>query len=500
MSSRLLALDIKKDLLTAISFTADAKTMQVTGHAVVTVDARSLEKALAELSQKIDLQDAPCHIALEADSFFFRNLLLPFTDTKTIHKILPLELGENAPVKIDSLLIDSMITREDKQKSQVIAAMIDRELLAARLASLQTVGLDPETVTISGIPTALRLVHTPELPADFLLLDIDLQRATFILVRSGHISLIRSLVFDPGLKSGFHIDQDSNTIKAFRPEYINDTLHALCTTIQQTLQSVFQTHTLAVYLSGPVGSLEETAGRIQTGLGDLCRNCIRVESDPLLQLVPQFVPPIDEKWPSGLMEDSVNLGWQITKGWKSFNFRKEAFATRKSFTDKKTLTRAIALPLISAALLSIIYLWVDYTQLLKKQDNLNTQIHAVFTETLPEITRIVDPIQQLQIKIREVRQTSMGKENRPPSVTILDILAETSANIPVSLDVRLERFVVDDSGLRLRGTTDTFNSVDAIKQGLEKSPSFSSVEISAANLDPKISKIRFEMKLTMKDT
>ncbi len=498
MSSKFLALDIKSDLISAIVFTVEAKAMQIAGHAVVSVADRPMEEVLTELSKKIDCHEASCHIALAADSFFYRNLSLPFTDRKTIDKILPLELNENAPVKIEQLLIDSMISQEDKHKSQVIAAMIDRELLANQLASLQTLGIDPQTVTISGIPTTLRLVHTPELPADFLLLNISLQRATLILVRSGQITLIRPLVFDPGLQSGFHADQDSNTLKVFRPENIDGTFHALCTAIQQTLQSVFQIQELTVYLSGPVGCMEGTTDRIQAGLGSLCRSCTRADGDPSLQFVTQFVHPVDKKWQPNIMEDSVNLGWQIIKGWKGFNFRKEAFATKKSFTDNRTLTIAIALPLISAVLFSIIYLWVDYTKLLKEQNSLNTQIRAVFTETLPEVTRVVDPIQQLQVKIRETRESSMDKDGTLPTITMLDILAEVSANIPESIDIRLARFVVDDNGLRLRGTTDTFNTVDAIKKGLEQSPAFNNVEISSASLDPKSSKIRFELKLTMK--
>jgi type II secretory pathway component PulL len=498
MSSKFLAIDIKSDLITAIAFTVEAKAMQIEGYAVVSVADRPQEEVLTELSRKIDFHETSCHIALAADSFFYRNLSLPFTDRKTIDKILPLELEENAPVKIERLLIDSMIALEDKQKSQVIAAMIDRELLATQLATLQALGFDPQTVTISGIPTTLRLIHTPELPTDFLLLNISLQRATFILVRSGQITLIRPLVFDPGLQSGFHIDPDTNTLKVFRPENSDETFHALCISIQQTLQSVFQTQEFTVYLSGPVGCMEGTTDRIQAGLGSLCRNCTLADADPARQFVPQFVPPVDKNWLPDIMEDSVNLGWQIIKNWKGFNFRKEAFATKKSFTNNRTLTIAIALPLISAALFSIIYLWVDYTKLLKELNNLNTQIRAVFTETLPEVTRIVDPIQQLEVKIRETRQTSMDKDGTLPTITMIDILAEISANIPASLDIRLARFVVDDNGLRLKGTTDTFNTVDAIKKGLEQSPAFSNVEISSASLDPKSSKIRFELKLTMR--
>ena len=495
MSNKFLAIDMKSDLITAIVFTVEAKAMQIVGHAVVSAAGRPMAEVLTELGRKIDFHDTSCHIALEADSFFYRNLSLPFTDRKTIDKILPLELEENAPVKIERLLIDSLISREDNQKSQVIAAMIDREFLATRLASLQSLGLDPQTVTISGVPTTLRLVHTPDHPADFLLLHIDPQRATLILVRSGQIALIRPLVFDPGLASGFEVDQESQTIKIFRPENIDATFHALCTAIQQTLQSVFHAQELAVYLSGSVGSLEGTAERIQAGLGDdLCRSCTLADDDPSWQTVP----PLEGKCLPGIMEDSVNLGWQIIKSWKGFNFRKEAFATRKSFTDIKSLTRVIVLSLISAALFSIIYLWVDYTRLLKEENSLNAQIHAIFTETLPEITRIVDPIQQLQVKIRETRESSTDKDGTLPAITILDILTEISADIPASLDVLLTRFVVDDNGLRLKGTTDTFNSVDAIKKGLEQSSAFSSVEISTANLDPKSSKIRFELKLTMR--
>jgi type II secretion system protein L len=498
MSSKLLVIDLKNEVLTAIVFTADAKAMQIVGYAVVVVGARPLDEALTELSQKVDFQDASCHVAFEAESFFYRNLSLPFTDSKTISKILPLELEENTSVKIDRLLIDAMIARGDTHKSQVIAAMIDRDLLASRLATLQALGIDPQTVTISGISTALQCLHTPGLPADFILLNINLQGATLILVRGGQITLIRPLIFDPGLQSGFQFDPESNTITVLRPENSDRSFQALGAAVQQTLQSVFLNQGLAVYLSGPVGSLEGTAERIQAGLGTLCQSCIRAESDPVWQLGLHFVPAVDEHWHPGIMADAVSLGWQILKNWKSFNFRKEAFATKRSFTTNKILILATVLPLVSIALLSMLYLWYDYTKLLKQQNELTTQIQAIFKETLPEVTRIVDPIQQLQVKIRETNQSSTDNNGALPAIAILDILAEISANIPEALDVRLSRFVVDDTGLRLKGTTDTFNTVDAIKKGLEQSPAFSNVEISAANLDPKSSKIRFELKLTMK--
>jgi general secretion pathway protein L len=498
MSNKLLVIDIKNDVLAAIVFTADAKAMEIVGYGVVAVNGRPLEEALTDLSQKVDFQDASCHVALAAESFFYRNLSLPFTDSKTISKILPLELEENTSVKIDRLLIDAIIARDDTHGSQVVAAMIDREALAARLATLQSLGVDPQTVTVSGIATALQCIHTADLPPDFILLNIDLQRANLIQVRGGQITLIRPLIFDPGLQAGFQFDSENNTIKILRPENSEGSFRALAVAVRQTLQSVFLSDEQVVYLSGPVGSLDGAPERIKAGVGTLCRSCSRVDQTPAWQFGLQFSPPVDATWHPGIMGDAVNLGWQILKNWKSFNFRKEAFAVKRSFTGNKLVIMAIVLPLVSIALLSILYLWYDYTKLLKQQNELTARIQAIFKETLPEVTRIVDPIQQLQVKIRETNQGSTDKSGALPTIAILDILAEVSANIPEPLDVRLARFVVDDTGLRLKGTTDTFNTVDAIKKGLEQSLVFSSVEISAATLDPKSSKIRFELKLMMK--
>lgn len=200
------------------------------------------------------------------------------------------------------------------------------------------------------------------------------------------------------------------------------------------------------------------------------------------------------------MADAVSLGWQAAASWRGFNFRKEAFAVKKSLADTKKMTLLLASPLLAAGLFALLYFWADYARMAKKQDELTTSINSIFTATVPEVTKIVDPIQQLQVKIKEVGQASMNPDGNLPSSTIVHLLAEISATIPAAIDVRLARFVVDDTGLRIKGTTDTFNSVNAIKTGLEQSTAFGSVEISSATLDAKTSKVRFELKLTMQES
>ena len=77
----------------------------------------------------------------------------------------------------------------------------------------------------------------------------------------------------------------------------------------------------------------------------------------------------------------------------------------------------------------------------------------------------------------------------------MDLLRDISERIPASLDVHMSRMVIDPETVRISGSTDTFNSVDTIKGGLEPSAYFSAVTISSANLDRAGKKVQFEMKL-----
>jgi YbbR domain-containing protein len=55
--------------------------------------------------------------------------------------------------------------------------------------------------------------------------------------------------------------------------------------------------------------------------------------------------------------------------------------------------------------------------------------------------------------------------------------------------------VIDPETVRISGETDTFNTVDNIKTGLEPSDYFSTVTITSANLDRSGKRIQFEIKL-----
>jgi len=80
------------------------------------------------------------------------------------------------------------------------------------------------------------------------------------------------------------------------------------------------------------------------------------------------------------------------------------------------------------------------------------------------VSRIVDPVQQLRVKIKELKQSNVSRPETGTNKRVLDLLKEISQRIPKSLNVHINRMVIDTETVRISGKTDAFNEVDKIKK------------------------------------
>jgi Tfp pilus assembly protein PilN len=148
--------------------------------------------------------------------------------------------------------------------------------------------------------------------------------------------------------------------------------------------------------------------------------------------------------------------------------------------------------------LVIVDIGVDYYFLKERYRMLDQRVTEVFSRTFPDVKRIVDPLQQMRVKVNEVKISAISTPGTNSSSKVLDLLKDISDRIPKSLDVQVSRMVIDQETVRVSGKTDTFNTVDSIKTGLEPSKYFSGVTISSANLDRTGKRVQFEIKLQRK--
>jgi general secretion pathway protein L len=141
----------------------------------------------------------------------------------------------------------------------------------------------------------------------------------------------------------------------------------------------------------------------------------------------------------------------------------------------------------------------DYYLLKNRYKTLEKKIEEVFRKTLPDVRRIVDPVQQLKVKINEIKKVALPGPGLHSREKVLDLLNDISVRIPASLNLQMTRLVIDQEKVSISGTTDSFNTVDSIKSGLEPSGYFGNVAIASANLDRTGKQVKFEIKLQRKN-
>ena len=490
MSVPIFSLDIRDDIISGVLLQTRADRTIIVGCGTALPGERPIGEGIVEVIKQAGFSGGPCRVCLGADHFFFRNLSLPFADPRKITKILPFELEETAPVEIEKLLVDAIATPSGDGKADVIAAMIEREILAERLSLLLELGLDPEIVTVSGVQTAVRLLELPGCPADLIFLDIGLRRATMIVALNGRIVLIRPLDFD-GLRAEIGFGDNPAAIIAKRPEHLAEIYATFASAVQQTmLAAQMREKAVPVYLSGPACRLQGLSAALKDALGAEIRTCDLLRQQPFLKAAPG----IEARWIPWIMDQALALGMQPGRSRKGFNFRKEEFARKASFKQYRYLRSRIGMSVAVLFAVVFCFLMVDFISCKMEEKRLATRIRTIFSETLPGVARIVEPVSQLQAEIKRLKT---GGRQGGNAYKVIDLLAEISERIPASSRVRLTLMVVDDKGVRLKGTTNTFNTVDTIKKGLEKSSYFQTVTITSANLAQKGDEVLFEIKIQL---
>ena len=104
MASHILSIDLQSDLLTAVLL-EDNINRNIIASAVILIADKTVEELIIELTTSLDCSDCRCFLSLGASFFSFRTINLPFSDRKSIKKVLPFELDESTAGAIDTMLI-----------------------------------------------------------------------------------------------------------------------------------------------------------------------------------------------------------------------------------------------------------------------------------------------------------------------------------------------------------------------------------------------------------
>lgn len=474
MSNSLLCVDIQHEFVSCLLVERSSKASIVTGCGYADCVDRSLEEAVSEVLSQAGYKEGPSIVTLGAEMFNYRNISVPFSDRKKIQQILPYELESRSAIHLDQLIFDFSLGESGPEGTDVFVAMINKAVLAQYIDTLQSLNLEPERIGISGL--ALNTVLPPEAKPRSLIIDIVNQWATLFLIKNSSVCLIRS-------------------IPAPARDGANpDSLKTFLFNIDQTLlyfgSEGNQENTLDLYLCGDLGNedlVEPLAAEFQKD----SIHKLHCSDIPLVKIHASARTGYNPAVMDRLLASSIKGKRQ----GDDFNFRKFEFKAKKSIEDKVRLVAKLAVPSLVLLIAVSVYLVYGFSKLKEQQLRLDNQMKEIFTATLPEVTRIVNPLHQMQIVKKDLQKSYRTGGNGTGSHSIVTLLTELSARIPQQYQFRVVKMVVEKETIRLKAETGDFNIVDNIKKELAKSILFDEVVISSANQSSKADKIICELKI-----
>lgn len=484
MNRNILGIDVRHDAVSAVLIKSGIKGTSIEAHMYVPISIRDQDEdglvaSLETISKKMDISGCICVASFPADEISYRNVQVPFKGRKKIKKILNYELEPTIPFPIDDLVIDFVpIERDDQTNNNyLIAAAVEKSKLKFYLDTLTQMNISPKTVTVGGYSIALCLADRLDNHKNWIFVDLGSDKGTLFMISSGGIYLIRSFPV-------------RSTARSHKIKSLCNTIRHTCFALERNLRLDFQTE--GVWISGcgldDLGFEQD----VEQDLG------LPVKRADLLQDMDVMKhQPKPESWIPFLMDNALSLALMEVNGIGGLNFRTGPFAAKKIWKEnKKRLIQSGVLFIVVLAL-AFFNVFLDSYFMGKRMDRIDNQITEIFSSTFPDVKRIVDPVQQMRIKLQEIRKKLLLPGETEKHIQVIDILNNISKRIPQKTDVTFTRLVIGSGNVIISGDTDTFNSVDNIKSDLEPVDFFKKIVISSANISKSDNRVRFKLKISL---
>lgn len=384
---------------------------------------RSLSSALQTLTEKMDLSGSDYVVSIPANQFIFRNLQIPFSNSKKIRMVLPFELETTLPYAAEDLVIDfhALNGAPADDQTELIAAAIEKSKLSPYIDALASIQADPEKLTLSGLPTALCLANQADPAEDQLFIEIDNTYGTLFVLAGGRLQLIRSFPLPPAGPS-----------KA--PQ--------LCVQIKQTLAAFLDSSELSFE---PIEVVANGIGLDETDIIPKISSALDIPVKAA-SIADRLDIPMESNaespWIPAQMDNALALALMEVEGYDGLNFHKGQFAAQKFLSKHKR--PLIKTGILAAAVLVLFFfnLMMEAYTLNKHIRSINSQMTQVFKTTFPAVKTIRYPYQEMQANIRETKKTAAFEAEAGPHIRSIDILNNISEQISDSITVNLTRLVI----------------------------------------------------------
>ena len=488
---------VSDNKITAVKYYTDKKSITLSEGLTTRFDStEDMLDALQQLLGDADFESGSCHLALGPEFFIFRSLTVPFEDSKQVASVLSFEIQDSVSLNEGEYIYDYTKATDGEGSTKVFAVLIRKKLITSLLATLQEYELDPEVLTVTTIPRCSNIYRSRKWnDSPFVLVHMGITYGSVSIVNEGEVTLIRSIPVDPQKKAGLELSDDSDKVSVVNRTELRTVLRDFCRQVQNTILAAInerdQTYSkVEFYFTGDMVRSEEQ----QQLLAELLGVTGQEKDEPIFTRL-QGVNEFSIRYRIDGYSENLALGEATSKDLHTINFRKDEFARQHDRGRFYKILRNTGIGAAAAGIIAVIGLTLDFNNLKHERDMLVGEINEIYRSAVPGNGKIVNPVQQLQVKVNELKNATSAGSSSDPAPNTLMVLGDISERVPEDLEVRFERLIYDRKTIRIKGLTDNFNTVDQMKRYLDKSPYYTEVAIVSANVSAKDNGVRFELKL-----
>ncbi len=500
MSHQVLGLDITEEQLAAVIVEQKSGNKRIVAYSHEIIDTiDQFDEKIASLLSRLTLIKCDCVLGLPLGLGSLRNISLPFHDRKNIDQTLFFELEDLLITPVEEQVIEYLITSEDEKNSHLLVAGVDKAKLGSYLQSLQTAGCIPKSVTLRTIAYAQQIIECETSGDDFLVLDTGLHSLTLAICQQNKIVLVRNLPYPDQMVTDNPVYRDNTLVEG--NEFIcgEECIIEICQRVKYSinsfnLESGFHIQPKKIFVAG-VLSHSDIFNDIVFAKFD--KEVVRSDLHKLANV--SRARTFSGKYQKHRYENALGLALGGFQKIENVNFLQGEFANKDSFfQSRQVVTTGVCLLFLFLAGF-IGYFYMENRSLQKQSDQYSTRMKAIYKEAFPDSLRIEDPLKQMRIQLNSIQKNSETTPVIAGEKRVLGILTDISSRIPSSLSIHITRVVIDKETVRFKGTTDTFNNVNVIQKFLRKSVIYEEVDIVSATADKGKSKIRFEIRLKLRE-
>jgi len=511
MAKHILGLDIGKSSVKAVLIEGGLRgSARIVAWEKVDVAATGGVRGALRHLQEIPVLTVPtCQTTLAAGGFSFRNVKLPFKDRKKIGQTLPFELESQIPHALEDVLID-FTAQAKTEESEIFAAAIPKKDVQERVALLDEYGFGAEAIDIESVPIAARLM-TDAAGTDTLnlLLDVGASETTGVFFKEGKILQIRSFPFGgaditTALSRALGIPPAEAEARKKRGNtgQAEQEIAAACQKFFVSLKNTIS----SMQMSGVTA--EDVATVYLTGGGALYRKLAEDLSRTLTVPVERVnvtalagMKPVggdDAGWDSMVMNGALALALRPLAKGPGFNFRQGGFRPKvRAFAfDLGVSAKWAAVVAAFIVVLAGGDLYVSYLGDKARLDQLKAETAALFQNTFPEVTRVVDPAQQFRTKISEAKRLALASRNAASGGSALGVMKDLSERVPETLGFIVTSLVLDGDKADIHGEASGFEAAETIKKELEASGRYESISVSSSSVKQG-NRVEFDLKTVL---